>query len=209
MAYLSMAAQGVGLISSLMGMQSGKDAARFKGAADANMALINAENTARAAEARAAADTFNATVAEQLAVSESERAGAEAGDFRRAQNARVASSHARQAASGLALEGSPLLVNETMFQEIEFGAQRIAYGGQLASSRARNQASLLNFSSKIETDNARRAREAGKITADYALQAGELNADAAQIKGFGDMFKGLSGFGSTLAGRGTSWGGIG
>lgn len=228
MAYLALGAQGAALATSLAAGQVAYEgahvtgqqtayAARFQGAVEANKALINSENAARASEARAEADEFNATVAQQLAGSEIERAGAEAGDFRKAQNARRASARAVQAASGIALEGSPMMVDEAVFSEIELGAQRIVHGGNVAATRLENQARLLRRSGAFERETAKNLRDAGRKTADWAVEAGEIGAGgaltAADIKGraallnaAGDSFRNVASIGTTLTGRGPLWG---
>jgi hypothetical protein len=206
MAFLAQAAQGASLVASLLGTQMSVDAARYQGAAEANKALIEAENAARSAEARAEADEFNAKVSEQQAISEEQRAGAEAHDFRRAQSARQAAQRARSAASGVALEGSPLLVDQAIFQEIEFSVQRIVHGGQVVSGRLRNQATLQRYSADVERMNADTARKTGRISADYAIQAGDIKARGARIAGLGDTARILTGIGTTLTGKSSSWG---
>ena len=208
MSFATAAAQGVSVATGLMAGQTGAHAARYQGAVDANTALINSENAARSSEARAAADRFNAAVSEQLAESETERAGAEATDFRRAQSARQASSRARLAASGLALEGSPLMVDENIFSEIEFGAARLVHAGQVTATRLRNQATLLRRSADFDTETAINTREAGRKTAQWAVEGGEIRADAARLAGFGNAANSLTApyRASTLTGRGAGWG---
>ena len=196
---VSIAAGGASIFSGLMGGRTGAAAARYQGAVDANMALISAENTARTLEAKAEADLFNAEVAEQMAGSETHRAGAEASDFRRAESARLSSSRARQAASGFELEGSPLMVDENIFTQAEFGAQRVAHAGQVTSTRLRNEAKLLRRSSLLGRESAWRAREAGKQTAEYAVQGGDIRGGAASIAGYGDAAKSAAAMGQTLS----------
>lgn len=173
--------------------------ALFQGQASATNARIKGEADARTLEARADADAFNAKVYRQLAESETQRAAAEAGDYRRTQGAKAATMRAIQADSGFVLEGSPLFVNESILQEIEFGSSRIAYGGQLASTRARNQATLLDVSSRNNRTSAQFARAAGEVSADNITRASYLNSAGNLIKGSTGIYETLAG-GRTPAG---------
>lgn len=114
---------------------------------------------------RAAVDRFNALVAEQQAKAELDSARADASDFRKAHSARVASFRARQAGSGFAYEGSPMVVDEAAMTEIEFGVSRIMHRGQVREHRLQQEASLLRHSAKVEEANAKAARRAGIISA--------------------------------------------
>lgn len=134
--------------------------AGFGAASDSMSAQIEAAN----AEARAAADRFNAEVADQQAASERTAALADAEDFRRAQSARMASSRAAQAGSGFTLEGSPALVNEATMTEIEFNVGRILRQGETRATRLEQQAQLDRFSAGVETRNAGYARQAGVMS---------------------------------------------
>ena len=171
MAFLTLAAQGASLATGMIG------------------AKMEGDNLASQYRARAEADDFNAKVAQQMAGAEKERAEASASDFRRAQKARLANARAKQAASGLSLEGSPLLVDEATFQEIEFGAARIAHQGQLASTRLENESLLLTQKAKAD-----------RMSAGFASRAGTIGAIGAGARGFANI-------GLTLAGRGVSFGG--
>lgn len=128
-------------------------------------ALTEGRTEAFNAEERARVDRFNALVAEQEAKSEMDATRADASDFRKAQSARMAASRAREAASGFALEGSPLLVDEATLSEIEFGVSRIMHAGQVKSTRLKTQASLLRRSAETEKINAKLAKRAGIIGA--------------------------------------------
>lgn len=136
-----------------------------QGRAEAQNALIVAENEGAAADARAGTNEFNAKVAEQKARSELDVADADAADFRFRQSARLATQRARQGGSGFALEGSPLLIDEADFQQIEFGASRIGAQGRIRSSRLETQASLLSRNADVERANASRLRSAGRTSA--------------------------------------------
>lgn len=219
MAYLTTAALGANLVAGIYG--ASQDAAgyqnigqitaagqRYQAAVNANQILVQAENTARSAESQAQADTFNAKLSDQLATSAEVKAGAEAHDFRRSMFARLATSRAGAAASGLALEGSPLAVDENAFAQIEFGTSRIVYGGMLEASRFRNQRVQLEAEAARQTESARLARETGKKSADYALGAGEFAAAgslaAADAKSASARSTGWSSSLSTVAKLGTT-----
>ena len=158
-------------------------AARYDGAVKANEALVAAENTARVYDARAEADTYNAEISRQKALSAKGKAGAEANDFRRAETARVSTARARQAASGIALEGSPLMVNEALLQEVEFGAQRLVNTGDIEAARLRSEAKLQDRYAYRETQTAANARAAGAKTATYAVDSAEIKAQSALTSG--------------------------
>lgn len=194
MSYLTASALGANMVTGIFAAQQesagyealgslSAGASRYQAAVNANEVLVNAENTARGYEGQAEADTFNAKLADQLAMSAEDVAGAEAHDFRRTQGAKLATSRATRAASGLALEGSPLMVDENIFAQIEYGVSRIAYGGQLESGRLRNQSKLLLSEADRLTESARLARESGRKSADYALGAGEYAAAGALASG--------------------------
>jgi hypothetical protein len=185
MTYATMAMQGVGTAMQVFG-------SLYKGQSDAYSARVESEAKARTAEAQAEADTFNAKVYRQIAESETDRVAAEATDYRRSQSANVAKLRAKQAGSGFALSGSPLMVDEAIFQEIEFSSNRIAYAGQVARTRMVNQASLLDLSATRNKDTAKFARAAGEASADNIITGSYINAITSGAKGFNDMLKGYS-----------------
>src|SRR3990167_6639620 len=121
-------------------------------------AKLEGEVNAYNYEEKAKVDRFNALVAEQEAKSEMDATRADVSDFRKAQSARVAASRARQAASGFALEGSPLLVEKATLSEIEFGVSRLIHAGQVKATRLKTQASLLRRSAEVSDVNAKSAR---------------------------------------------------
>jgi len=163
-----------------------------KGKADAFNAQVEAENRARQADAQSEADIFNAKVARQLAESETRQGAANAKDYRRTQSARAASRRAIVSASGVSMEGSPLLVDEAIFQEIEFGAQRIAFDSMTKSSRARNAASLLERSAWHNKETARIARETGRASVENIRKASYLSALGRGLSGFLDTSKAIN-----------------
>ncbi len=186
MAFATLAAQGAGTAAGIMG-------ALFQGESDSYSVRVQAENRARQAESQASADEFNAIVTRQLAEHERTKAAADAGDYRRTQGSKLAHNRALMAAGGFnPLEGSPLAVDAAIFQEIEFGAARIGYGGDVASARGRNQAALLDASAKNERMTAKLARESGAISAENIKKASYLSAVGAGAKG-------VAGIGTTLS----------
>lgn len=191
MAYMTLAAQGAMTATSIMG-------ALQQGESEAYRVEVETENRARQFDANAIADEFNAKVSRQLAEAEIERAKAAATDFRRDEGAKAATSRAVQAASGVAFEGSPLMVDETLFQEIEFSAMRIGHAGDVAAARLRTQSDLLRFSAANNRVSAANARAAGAYTS-------ESIKDSAFINAIGSGAKGIVGFGSTLATMNGGW----
>lgn len=112
---------------------------------------------------RAAADRYDAAVAEDMARSEMEGAQADASDFRREQSARVAASRAVAAGSGFTMEGSPMMIDEAGLAEIEFGVQRIVHAGEVRAHRLRQKGELLERRAGVEDRNAGYALQAGRI----------------------------------------------
>lgn len=185
MSFATLALQGIGASLGIVGALRTGDSGAFN-------ALIKGESEGRIADARADADSFNAKVARQLAISEESNAAATAADYRRTQTSKAASARAVRADSGLALEGSPLLVDQSIFKEIDFGSSRIAYAGQLSSNRLRNQASVYDVYSENNRRTGVFARQAGKIGADNARDSAVLNALSFGAKGANEMYKTLA-----------------
>jgi len=194
MAFLTAAAQGASVANSIAATnyaassaraigQTQAGAERYSAAVNANQVLISSENSARAAETNAANEQFNATVADQLAQNAVQEAGANATDYRKQLFARLASARNVQGASGLVLEGSPLMVDQNTFSKIEFGAQRLVYAGTVKANTLRNESSLLRQQSALDTQTAKLARVAGKQSVTNILGAGDLAATAAQQSG--------------------------
>ena len=185
MTYATMALQGVGTAMSVFG-------SLYKGNVDSYNARVEAEAKARSAEAQAEADTFNAKVFRQVAESETDRAAAEATDYRRTNKAKLAQLRAKQASSGLAMSGSPLMVDETVFSEIEFSTNRIAYAGQVIRTRYENQAALLDLSATRNLDTAKFARQVGETNAENIKTGSYINAIIAGAQGANNTLKGYS-----------------
>lgn len=194
MSFLTTAAQGASIANSIAATNYAASAAsavgqtqagaeRYNAAVSANQYLVASENAARSAETNAANESFNASVADNLAKAATEEAGAGANDYRRTLLAKLASSRAAGAASGLVLEGSPLMVDRNIFSQIEFGAQRKVYAGTVASNAYRNQGLLLRQQAERDLQTADLARAAGRQSATNALGAGDLAAGAAEQAG--------------------------
>jgi hypothetical protein len=145
--------------------------------------LIDAENTARAFEADATEGEFNARVAQQMARNSIQVADAEARDYRLRGNAAIESQAALQAGSGFMLEGSPMLVQDVLFGEVELGTARLRHAGEVEATRYENEAELFQFGSVVSTLNADTARAVGNINAGYVKQAGKIRLQAAFLNG--------------------------
>ena len=193
MSYLTLAAQGASTALGIVGALATGQSAAYNAAA-------KAESDARVYSAHADADAFNAKVARQLAGSERQRSFADAFDYRRVQTAKFEYRRAVQSGGGLdMLEGSPLLVNDKIFEAVDFGAQRIAAQGQIAYTRYTNQAELLDVSSVNFRTSADAAREAGKASVRNINFATGISAASAGAKGSYDMY-------NTLVGsKGSAW----
>lgn len=191
MSYMTLALQGASTALGVIG-------ALRQGESDAYATSVAAQSKAMGLEAQAEADSFNAKVSRQMAEAELQRAAGEAGDYRRTQGARAASRRALTGASGLALEGSPLLADESIFQEIDFGASRIGYAGDVAAARLRTQGDLLDLSATRNLESANFARTAGEASARNIKSSSYLKA-------FGAGVTGLTGITSTLSTGGGGW----
>lgn len=157
-------------------------AAQHEAEVAAYNARTGAENAAKAAEARAEADVFNAGVADRTAESVIRAGAADANDYRARQNARLASTRAVRAASGVQLTGSALLVDETLVNEIELGAERIGINTSQDEQTFRSESKLLRISAAREIETAKNVRETGAISEANALRSGELSQEAARIR---------------------------
>ena len=99
----------------------------------------------QAKESRAQADTSRAQadITDQQAVRETQNAEADARNFRIRQNALLATTRARRAASGLKPDtGTSLLTDSDFVKEIALGEATIRNQGQVASTRLDQQADL-------------------------------------------------------------------
>ena len=105
--------------------------------------VVSAAGTALSAIGAANQASFNAKQAEIEAEAARRQSKREAIDFRRRQSRLLASARASRAASGVSVnEGSSLLVQGDLAQEIERQAQLIEVGGEIEGTRLENQAKL-------------------------------------------------------------------
>ncbi len=118
-----------------------------------------------AGRAEGRASDFNALVADQQARQERQSAAAEARDYRRGENRKLASSTAARGAGGVTGAGSPLLVEESTIREIALGSARLKYAGDVRSKRLQDEAELYRMRGKS-------ARRAGYLNAGSSLLSG-------------------------------------
>jgi hypothetical protein len=166
----------LGTIAGIAGANLGAKAAKY----EARVASTNFLNEAEAHK-------FNAKVADQMAENTRDVARAEAMDFRRAGSGKLATRRAQSAASGVTGQ-SPLMVEEKILSNVEFGAARIVNAGDIISTRQKNEAQLLRFHAKQAKDNAR-----------YARVAGRMSASAAKLGGYTSIAQGAIGIGNTIS----------
>lgn len=178
MAALAIGGHILGTIAGIAAAQTSAAAAKFEG----QVAAANAKFEAKAYN-------FNAKVAEQQAKNTRDVARAEGKDFARAGSAALAGRRAKVAASGVvSSKGSPLMVDEAVLTEIEFGRQRILNKGEIIATRQRSEAALLRAQAKQATQNATLAR-----------QGASISAQAAQIGAYSAVAQGAVGIGNTIA----------
>ena len=146
-------------------------------------------------QAEATAAGYRAAVAEQQAAREREVANQEAADFQRENLRRISTLRARTAASGVRLEGTPLLVEQDLAGEIARGTQRILHGGDINAIRLEQEAELERLTGR----SARRA-------AGSAFTTGLLNAGGRLATGIADIDFASGGAlsGSSLSARRTA-----
>lgn len=148
----------------------------------AYQAKLEAENRARAAEAKAKEDGFNVELLGQLAKAREVEADATATDFRKGNEAKIAGRVARVAGSNLS-GNSRAAVDLAARTESEFGSKRITSAGNVVAVRMRNQAKLSEMSRRSNLDTAFFARTAGQQTADNFEIAARIAAMGAAAKG--------------------------
>ena len=135
--------------------------------------VLSAVAAISAGRAQANAAEFNADMAQQQAVRETQIADREAKDYRRQQSRLKATSRARRAGSGVTYQGSHLLVYEAMAAEIELGAQDILAGGAAKAYGYQQDAALS------------RARASSVRTSSYLNAGGTLLTTAGQTSDSG------------------------
>ena len=104
--------------------------------------VLDIVKTASASSGQQAAYDYQAQLAGRQAERERQIAERDSEEFRRRERKRLASFRARRAASGIAMRGSPLLVDDELVEEIEFGAATIRDTGQTKASNLEAQARL-------------------------------------------------------------------
>jgi len=154
-----------------------------EGQSTAQRLSIEYDNRAAGFDAQADADIFNAKVARQMMESDRQRTTAEINDYRRVNRAKMASRRAMFGKSNLVLEGSPLLVDESIFQEMEFGQSRLAFAGMTNRARFETQAQLLDHSAAVHKRNAAATRAAKPYALDSVRTAATINAIGAGVSG--------------------------
>jgi hypothetical protein len=132
------------------------------GIAGSAMAAIGAKNTA---ESNANAATYNAQQGEIAAQAERDAAAADAEDRRRAGSAQRATAIAQRGASGVALAGTPLMVDEDIVGAIELDAARTVHRGEVSATQRENQA-------RLDRASAKGYKKAGPISAGASLLGG-------------------------------------
>lgn len=116
----------------------------------------------KAAEASA---KYNARSEEMAAAADRDAAEAEAEDRRRRGSAARATALAERGASGVALAGTPLLVDEDIVGEIELDAARTIHRGEVRATARENQA-------RLDRSSARSYGRAAPISAGASLLGG-------------------------------------
>ena len=116
------------------------------------LSAVSAVQQGKAAQSQA---NLQASILQQQAESDRQKAAADEADFRKRQSRVLAARRAALGASGVEpASGSPLLVSEDFAAETELGALRVRAGGELRATRAEQQAVLQRF-------KGRQARSAG------------------------------------------------
>lgn len=123
---------------------------------------LSALGSLQQSRATAAAADYNAKAGELAAKAERDAGAAEAEDRRRKLMGQRATSIAARGASGVALAGTPLMVDEDILGEIELDVARV---GQKAEARA----TQLENQSRLDRMTARNARKAGPLAAGASL----------------------------------------
>jgi hypothetical protein len=129
---------------------------------------LSAVGALQQSKATAAASTFNAQQADKAAKAERDAAAAEAEDKRRNLMNQRASSIAARGASGVALAGTPLMVDENVLGAIELDVARVGQRGEARAVQYENQA-------KLDRATARNAKRAGPLAAGASLLGGIAN----------------------------------
>jgi hypothetical protein len=132
--------------------------------------VVSAIGAMQSAQAQQDVANYNAKVADNNAVAESERAGYEAGMIEDEKRRVLAAQRAAGASAGVEIKsGTPLAVMGDSAKAGELDVLARLYGGQAAATAYRNDAN--------------RFRAEGKA----AMQAGKINAVSSVIGGFGQL----------------------
>ena len=126
---------------------------------------LSAVGAIQQSKATAAASNFNAQQNENAAKAEREAGAAEAADRRRKLMGERATSIAARGASGVALAGTPLMVDENVLGEIELDVARVGQRAEAKAVQYENQATL-------DRATARSAKRAGPLSAGASLLGG-------------------------------------
>jgi hypothetical protein len=132
------------------------------GIAGSVMSAVGASNQAKA---QAQAANYNAQQQEIAAAGERDAAAADAEDRRRAGSAQRATAIANRGASGVALAGTPLMVDEDIVGAIELDAARTVHRGEVSATQRENQA-------RLDRASAKGYKKAGPISAGASLLGG-------------------------------------
>lgn len=116
-------------------------------------------------QAAAEASDYNARAGELAADAERDAAAAEGQDRRRKLMGQRATSIAQRGASGVALAGTPLMVDEDTLGEIELDVMRIGQKGEARATQLENQA-------RLDKMSARNYRRAAPLQAGASLLGG-------------------------------------
>lgn len=128
-------------------------------------ALFSAFGALQQGAQQSAALRYNAAVAENDALAVRQSAEFEARNTRRRAQAMMAQNRAASGASGVTMEGSPLLAMSESNYEAELDALAIEYSGSIAEARAKSQAAVDRMQSA-------QASRAGYFGAGSALLTG-------------------------------------
>jgi len=120
-------------------------------------------------QAQQKAAKYNAKVAENQATAARNAAAVREQQHRERIRQLAGTQRANSGASGIALEGSPLLVMADTLEQAELDAQRIRYGGEVSATGFESQARLQRFQGA-------QAAQAGMIGAGSTLLSGAAKA---------------------------------
>jgi len=134
-------------------------------------AIVSTASSIASGQASARAAKFQSALLAQQAERQRQLSERQAERFRREQSAIAASARVKRAGSGvLPNEGTSLLVEDTLFDEILLGEAFIKQSGQVRASRLLNEAALTRF-------RGRAARDQGFLSAGDTLLTGFSKID--------------------------------